>query len=95
MRKLAIKVGAILCLVLGLATLWLPIPTGLVLMLIGLSLLLMTSPQIAGWLSFLRRRYPSLDTRLRRAEPHLPRQLARALARTRASPILNKVPARQ
>lgn len=82
--KLAIKVVGGLCFIAGLATLWLPIPTGLALMMIGLSLLIMSSPHVAVWLRALRRRYADLDVRLNRTEPFLPGQLRRALARTRA-----------
>jgi hypothetical protein len=84
MGKLAAKITGGLCLVAGLATLWLPIPTGLALIMIGLSLLIMTSPHVAVWLRALRRRYADLDIRLTRSEPFLPERLRRALAKTRA-----------
>ena len=85
MGKLAIKAGAILCFLAGLATLWLPIPTGLLLIALGVALLLLVSPQVVAWLRWLRRRSPGLDTWLERAEPFLPGRLRRALARTRAA----------
>ena len=93
--KLAIKFAAILCILAGLATLWLPIPTGLVLLAVGLALLLMVSRQVAGWLARLRRRYPGLDRWLQRAEPYLPGRLRAALARTKAWPVLRKITARR
>ena len=103
MGKLAIKCAAILCILAGLATLWLPIPTGLILLALGLALLLMVSRQVAGWLARLRRRYPDLDRWLQRAEPYLPARLRRALARTKAQtrpgaktwPVLRKITARR
>ena len=82
MRTVAIQTFAALCLFVGLVTLWLPIPTGLVLIAIGLALLLTTSPRVVRWLALLRRRYPGFDRRLARIEPFLPVPLRRALART-------------
>ena len=67
----------------GLATVWLPIPTGLVLMVIGLTLLIASSPTIAAWARLLRRRNDGLDARLNRAEPYLPEQMQRVLAKTK------------
>ena len=99
MGKLAIKFAAILCILAGLATLWLPIPTGLVLLALGLALLLMVSRQVARRLARLRRRYPGLDRWLQRAEPYLPGRLRAALAqtkvRTKAWPVLRKIAARR
>ena len=59
-------------------------------MVVGLALLLVSSPQVAGWLIWLRRRFPTLDRRLRRIEPHLPIRLRWALARTRAEVLPGK-----
>lgn len=84
MGKLVQKIVGVICLVAGLATLWLPIPTGLVLIVAGLSLLIVSSPYVAAWLRLLRRRYAGLDAKLSGAEPLLPGPLQRALARTRA-----------
>ncbi len=91
MRVAIIKISAIMCLVVGLLTLWLPIPTGLILIATGLGLLLMISERVARWVTGVRRRFAGLDRLLKRAEPYLPRKLRRALARTRTA--RGKVPA--
>ena len=90
--KLAQKVAGSLCLVAGLATLWLPIPTGLVLIVVGMSLLIMSSPLVAAWLRMLRRRYVGLDDKLNHTEPFLPETLRRALARTKARRRAKRAP---
>jgi hypothetical protein len=85
-RTLALQIAAILCFVFGLATVWMPIPTGLVFFALGLGLLLMTSARVRTWMGLLRRRLPALDGLLQRAEPFVPYRLRRALVRTRARP---------
>ncbi|MEM9590395.1 MAG: hypothetical protein AAF967_03530 [Pseudomonadota bacterium] len=67
----------------GLATVWLPIPTGLILMVIGLTLLIASSPTIAAWARLLRRRNEGLNDKLNRATPYLPMQMQRILSKTR------------
>ncbi len=84
MGKLVQKIAGVICLIAGLATLWLPIPTGLVLIVVGLALLIVSSPTVAAWMKRLRRRYAGLDAKLTGAEPFLPASLQRALAKTRA-----------
>ena len=84
MGQLVINLVAVLCFVLGMATVWLPIPTGLILMAVGLGVLLMNSPHARKQVKGLRRRYPKLDAKLRGAERFLPKRLRKALAKTRA-----------
>ena len=71
------------CMAAGLATVWLPIPTGLILMVIGLTLLIASSPTIAARARLLRQRNHGLDEKLNRAEPYLPAQMQKVLAKTK------------
>lgn len=79
------KIAGAVCMIAGLGTVWLPIPTGLILMVIGLTLLIASSPTIAAWARLLRRRNEGLDEKLKRAEPYLPMQMQRVLAKTKAN----------
>lgn len=90
LSNLITKITGGVCMAAGLATVWLPIPTGLVLMVIGLTLLIASSPTIAAWARLLRRRNDGLDARLNRAEPYLPEQMQRVLAKTKTKPNKTK-----
>lgn len=81
--NLLLKIAGATCMIAGLATVWLPIPTGLILMVIGLTLLIASSPTIAAFARLVRRRNPGLDEKLNRAEPYLPKQMQRVLAKTK------------
>jgi hypothetical protein len=83
LSNLITKIAGAACMIAGLATVWLPIPTGLILMVIGLTLLIASSPTIAAWARLIRRRNEGLDEKLKRAEPYLPMQMQRVLARTK------------
>ena len=83
LSNLITKIAGATCMIAGLATVWLPIPTGLILMVIGLTLLIASSPTIAAWARLIRRRNEGLDEKLKRAEPYLPMQMQRVLARTK------------
>ena len=83
LSNLITKITGGVCMAAGLATVWLPIPTGPVLMVIGLTLLIASSPTIAAWARLLRRRNDGLDAQLNRAEPYLPKQMQRVLAKTK------------
>jgi hypothetical protein len=83
LSNLVLKIAGAACMAAGLATVWLPIPTGLILMVIGLTLLIASSPTIAAWARLVRRRNPGLDEKLKRAEPYLPQQMQRVLAKTK------------
>ena len=83
LSNLILKIAGAICMIAGLATVWLPIPTGLILMVIGLTLLIASSPTIAAFARLVRRRNPGLDEKLNRAEPYLPKQMQRVLAKTK------------
>ncbi len=70
---------AILMVLVGLVTFLLPIPFGIVLLLMGVAMLMMVSPPVRRWFHRLRDRYPSLDRHLSRLEPHLPVSLQKIL----------------
>jgi hypothetical protein len=89
------KIAGAVWMIAGLATVWLPIPRGLILMVIGLTLLVASSPTIAAWARLLRRRNAGPDDQLNRPEPYLPMQMQRVLAktkpnRTKAEPTMPK-----
>lgn len=81
------QIGAAVCLVLGLATVWTPIPVGLPLIALGLGLLLTTSRRFVAFVGGLRFRNPGLSAWLRRAEPYLPSRMRAALEKTRRTPL--------
>ncbi|ODR95163.1 hypothetical protein AUC70_05450 [Methyloceanibacter stevinii] len=83
LSNLILKIAGAVCMIAGLATVWLPIPTGVILMVIGLTLLIASSPTIAAWARLLRQRNKGLDDKLNTAEPYLPKQMQRVLAKTR------------
>ena len=83
LSNLITKIAGAICMIAGLITVWMPIPTGLILMAVGLTLLIASSPTIAAWARLMRARHQGLDSHLNRAEPYLPRQMQRVLARTR------------
>ncbi len=70
---------AILMVLVGLVTFLLPIPFGIVLLLMGIAMLMMVSPPVRRWFHRLREHYPSFDRRLASVEPHLPVSLQKIL----------------
>ncbi|MCF6199130.1 MAG: hypothetical protein L3J67_06990 [Hyphomicrobiaceae bacterium] len=70
---------AVLMVLVGLVTFLLPIPFGIVLLLMGIAMLMMVSPPVRRWFHAMRDRYPSLDRRLSSIEPHLPVSLQKIL----------------
>ena len=81
------QIGAVVCLVLGLATVWTPLPTGLPLIAVGLGLLLTTSRRFVAFVGGLRFRNPGLSAWLHRTEPYLPAKMREALEKTRRTPL--------
>jgi len=63
-RWLLISFGGI-CTLSGMITFWLPIPIGLPLMLLGVPILIRSSPRSRKWILRLLRRYPWLHKKLR------------------------------
>ena len=75
-------IGWILILV-GLVVWPLPIPFGLLMIVIGIALVVPTSPGMRRLLRYLRRRYPAFDRQLERLKPHLPKFIQTMIERTR------------
>ncbi len=64
--------------------LWpLPLPFGLIMLIIGIALVVPTSPGMRRLLRGLRKRYPVLDRQLERMRPHLPKFMRTMIERTR------------
>ena len=76
---------AILFVLVGLVTFLLPIPFGIVLLLMGVAMLMMVSPPVRRWFHRLRDRYEFLDRHLTNVEPHLPVSLQKILRPDNAS----------
>ena len=74
---------AVVLILVGIATFFLPIPIGAILILIGLALLIGSNAAFALWLRGLRQRHPDMDSRIRRAEKWLPGPLRAPLDKTR------------
>ena len=77
--NIVLLVVAVLMVLVGLVTFLLPIPFGIVLLIMGIAMLMMVSPPVRRWFHGLRDRYPSLDSRLTKLEPHLPLSLQKVL----------------
>ncbi|MDD7911198.1 MULTISPECIES: hypothetical protein [Pseudovibrio] len=75
--------GAFLCITLGLLTVWLPIPTGLPLLVLGFVLLIATSRGAARWLRHRRRTHNKLNRSISWIEDRSTGRFRRILLRTR------------
>lgn len=73
MRKTFKIVIASLLIIAGLITLPLPIPAGLLLLIVGLSLLVSAIPKVRIFLRQLRKRYQQTSACLNRLKPRLPK----------------------
>lgn len=79
-QRILMVIGGIICLIVGGITLPLPIPTGIPLLAVGFSLLVMSSNTVRDWFHLQRVRWPTLDLHLRKVEPHLPEAMRKALS---------------
>lgn len=70
------------CLVVGFLTFWLPLPTGLLLMALGVGMLLSASPTAVRVVHSWRVSWPVLDRWLTKLETVLPRGMKAGLVRT-------------
>lgn len=80
-RSAKLTVG-ILLLLLGILITPLPIPFGLLSILIGLSILVSVVPAVRRWLIVLRRRFKHTSTRLNQLSPRLPAFLRQLIEET-------------
>ncbi|MCT7359496.1 MAG: hypothetical protein COB09_16255 [Thalassobium sp.] len=73
MIKRSVKmVTGILLLLLGIIITPMPIPLGIILIILGLSMLVGTIPQVRHFLQFIRRRYRAFSHKLNRIKHRLP-----------------------
>ena len=63
---------AIALILVGIVVTPLPIPFGILLILLGIALLITTNTAFALWLRNFRRRHPDMDEKLRKAQKWLP-----------------------
>ncbi len=77
--NIILLIVAVLMVLVGLVTFLLPIPFGIVLLVMGIAMLMMVSPPVRRRFHRLRIRYPSLDRHLTSIEPHLPVALQKIL----------------
>ena len=80
LQWIALPIGLIIFSV-GAITFPLPIPTGLILMLLGLSVAAL-NPLMLRWLKKKRKLYPEANQKIRRVAPRLPKFIQRILRKT-------------
>ena len=81
-RRSVTLVGGVLLIVAGLLVLPLPVPVGLLMIILGVSLLVPAIPALARYLKRIRRRYPITSQRLNHISPRLPRFVRRVIEET-------------
>ncbi|MBJ3774901.1 hypothetical protein [Acuticoccus mangrovi] len=91
-RKIVVMTAAAVCIVLGLLTVWTPLPTGIPLLAIGIVLLATVSATARRLLKRSRGRWRVLDTGMVMVESRTGRQLSTMLKRTR--PLSRKAEAK-
>lgn len=74
---------AIACLIAGLTTIWLPIPTGVPLLALGFFLLIAYSPSGRSWMRRSRTAWPVLDNKVTWIEERAGKTIGRVLKTTR------------
>ena len=74
---------AIACLIAGFATIWLPIPTGVPLLALGIFLLIAYSPSGRSWIRRARKVWPFLDDKMAWVEDRAGKSIGRVLKTTR------------
>ncbi|MCP4933153.1 MAG: hypothetical protein GY927_02875 [bacterium] len=77
--NIVLLVVAVVLVLVGLVTFLLPIPFGIVLLLMGIAMLMMISPPVRRWFHRLRDRCSFVDRQLTKLEPHLPVSLQKIL----------------
>ncbi len=77
--NIVLLVVAVTLVLVGLVTFLLPIPFGIVLLLMGIAMLMMVSPPVRRWFHRLRDRNAFVDRHLTNIEPHLPVSLQKIL----------------
>lgn len=83
MRKIAVASLAVGCLIVGLLTVWTPLPTGVPLIAVGVFLLLTVSPRAKRVLRRVRANHHRVDHGLEWIEARAHRSMAVTLRRTR------------
>ena len=78
-KRIGFFIGALICFGLGLLSLPLPLPLGIVFNLLGIALLVMSSKTVRSWFHNLRRRNKWIDDRVSDVETHLPDDMRDAL----------------
>ena len=81
-RRSVTLVGGVLLIVAGLLVLPLPVPVGLLMIILGVSLLVPAIPALARFLKRIRHRYPITSQRLNLISPKLPGFVRRVIEET-------------
>ncbi|MEX0299814.1 MAG: hypothetical protein AB3N28_12155 [Kordiimonas sp.] len=79
-RWIALPVG-LLIFVIGAITFPLPIPTGIILMIVGLSIAAL-NPMVLRWLKATRKKFPEASLRIQRIAPYMPKFVRRIIRKT-------------
>lgn len=88
LRWAALPVGLIIFLA-GAVTFPLPLPTGLILMVIGITVAAF-NPLVLRWVKRTRPRFPKANAKIRTITPHMPGFIRRFLKRTDSIPRSTK-----
>jgi len=78
-KRIGFFVGALVCFCLGLLSLPLPLPLGIIFNLLGVALLVMSSATVRNWFHKLRRSNKWIHDRVSDVENHLPDDMREAL----------------
>jgi len=92
-RKLAIIGVAVVCLLIGVLTVWTPLPTGMPLIAVGIVMLVTVSATARSLVRRARARSPKVDRGVAFVETRTGRSMATMLKRTR--PLARKMEARR
>ncbi len=80
--RYALLLIGICCILAGIITVWLPLPIGIPLMLVGATILLRTSKAFQHWLRMRRANHPRLNRAMTRVGRRLPWPYRRMINRT-------------
>ena len=80
--KLILSLVGLFFVIIGLITVFLPIPIGILSLLIGIAILISVSPRVRDMVKWLRKRWAPADYVFRKAEPLLPDPIAKPLHET-------------
>ena len=82
MWRIIVQATGALIFIAGMIMFPLPIPIGLVMMVIGLTMLISSSKKLRSWIREYRRRNPKVNQSIHKAEAYLPRGMRNSIGQT-------------